>query len=85
MMIVLVKVVLGFAFPLLLIAQMGNKFILWEEVIAVGFLSVVTVSDAHQDFKVVEVGLSLNSCFTSTGNSGHFLMYPTGFLIKDLN
>lgn len=72
-------------FPFFSLPKWVNKFILWEEVIAVGFLSVVTVSDAHQDFKVVEVGLSLNSCFTSTGNSGHFLMYPTGFLIKDLN
>ena len=72
-------------FPFFSLPKWANKFVLWEEVIAVGFLSVVTISDAHQDFKVVEVGLSLNSCFTSTGNSGHFLMYPTGFLIKDLN
>ena len=50
-----------------------------------GLLSVVTVSDAHQDFKVVKVGLSLNSCLASTGSPWHFLMYRTGFLIRDLN
>ena len=48
--------------PFFSLPKWGNKFLLWAEVIGVGLLSVVTVSDAHQDLGFFTFSLPIVLC-----------------------